>query len=873
MKKLKLHILIALLFLIASLQLKAQYVNIPDTFFADWLIDNYPNCMNGNQMDTTCADIINTTTLLISNLNSSVINQNISLEGIQYFDSLVIFKCYSNDINYIPSLPKFLEVFHCGSNNLTTLPTLPATLKKLHCGFNNLSSLPNLPNGLEVLFCHHNLFTSLPNLPSSLLKLHCYENQLTSIPTLPTDLSLLSCTNNPNLSVLPTLPSNLDTLKCAFNNLSTLPVLPNSLIGIDCGNNNLSLLPTLPTNLRYLDCANNQLTSMPSFPDSLHTVNCFNNMIDSLPSFPNTLLSIDADNNQISVVPSLPNIMHTISFTGNNLQSLPSLNTNLLYLYCGYNNISTLPNLPNGLKYLYIDNNQLSCLPILPNSLVNIQLTNNLITCLPNYTINMPPNLQSLPLCMANDFVNNPNNCGAFSGIVGSVFSDLNNNCTFDLTEQDIVNIPIKLYDSLNVLLEQTNSLMNGLYNFSLPSGFYKVVLDTANKPFTVNCPQIGVDTNIMLTTIQPAALDINFPASCKTGIDLGVKAVIRNGFPFPGQLHEVIINAGDMSHWYGMNCAAGISGEVVVTINGPVQFASNIGTIAPQINGNVYTFNVADFGSITNTQAFILQMLTDTTAQFTDQVCVNVQITLQSNDNDSMNNNFDFCYSIFNSYDPNMKEVYPQNLEPSFNDWLTYTIHFQNTGNAPAYNIRLLDTLSILLDLSTFEVVAFSHSNMVNLKGNILNFKFSNIMLPDSTSDSEGSKGFVQYRIKPLPNLPVGTSIFNTAHIYFDYNTAIVTNTTSNLYTTSISHVNLERINLFPNPANKSLTITNKVNNLKGTINIYDVMGKLWLSKTISQPVKSAEFNNLDELTNGLYFVNITNDLGEVKSIKFVKH
>jgi uncharacterized repeat protein (TIGR01451 family) len=398
------------------------------------------------------------------------------------------------------------------------------------------------------------------------------------------------------------------------------------------------------------------------------------------------------------------------------------------------------------------------------------------------------------------------------------------------------------------------------------------VVLDTINKPFTVNCPQIGVETNVELNASQPAALDINFPAACKPGIDLGVKAVTRNGFPFPGQLHEVVINAGDMSHWYGMNCATGISGEVLVTINGPVQFASNLGTIAPQINGNVFTFSVADFGSIANTQAFILQLLTDTTAQFTDQVCVNVQITLQPNDNNLVNNNLDFCYSIFNSYDPNMKEVYPQNLEPGFNDWLTYTIHFQNTGNAPAYNIRLLDTLISLLDLNTFEVVGYSHSNIVNLKGNVLNFKFPNIMLPDSTSDSEGSKGFVQYRIKPMPNLPVGTSIFNTAYIYFDYNTAIVTNTTSNLYTTNISHLNFDGINLFPNPVSKMLTISNNKSNLKGIINIYDIMGKLWFSKTISQPVNSIEFNNLDELTNGLYFVNITNDLGEVMSIKFVK-
>ena len=56
------------------------------------------------------------------------------------------------------------------------------------------------------------------------------------------------------------------------------------------------------------------------------------------------------------------------------------------------------------------------------------------------------------------------------------------------------------------------------------------------------------------------------------------------------------------------------------------------------------------------------------------------------------------------------------------------------------------------------------------------LDFKFPNIMLPDSASNPAGSQGFVQYRIKPKANLPLGTQIENTAHIYFDYNAAITT-------------------------------------------------------------------------------------------------
>jgi hypothetical protein len=54
--------------------------------------------------------------------------------------------------------------------------------------------------------------------------------------------------------------------------------------------------------------------------------------------------------------------------------------------------------------------------------------------------------------------------------------------------------------------------------------------------------------------------------------------------------------------------------------------------------------------------------------------------------------------------------------------------------------------------------------------------------MLPDSTTDYEGSMGYFQYRLKALYLTCLnGTQIENTAYIYFDYNAPIVTNTTQN--------------------------------------------------------------------------------------------
>ncbi len=137
-------------------------------------------------------------------------------------------------------------------------------------------------------------------------------------------------------------------------------------------------------------------------------------------------------------------------------------------------------------------------------------------------------------------------------------------------------------------------------------------------------------------------------------------------------------------------------------------------------------------------------------------------------------------------SYDPNIKTVYPVGLlEEHYienNTPLEYTVVFQNTGNAPAVNVRIEDELSEYLDRNTIEIVSWSHVPQVDIDENgKITFLFENIMLPDSTSDEPASHGFIRYRITPLPSLINNTIIENTAYIYFDSNPAVITNTVFN--------------------------------------------------------------------------------------------
>jgi len=73
----------------------------------------------------------------------------------------------------------------------------------------------------------------------------------------------------------------------------------------------------------------------------------------------------------------------------------------------------------------------------------------------------------------------------------------------------------------------------------------------------------------------------------------------------------------------------------------------------------------------------------------------------------------------------------------------LTYKIRFQNTGTDTAFNIVVLDTLSDLLDVSTFVPLVSSHPYALEIvDSNVLKYSFENIMLPDSNINEPGSHG-----------------------------------------------------------------------------------------------------------------------------------
>ncbi|MBW7468673.1 IPT/TIG domain-containing protein [Pontibacter aydingkolensis] len=145
-------------------------------------------------------------------------------------------------------------------------------------------------------------------------------------------------------------------------------------------------------------------------------------------------------------------------------------------------------------------------------------------------------------------------------------------------------------------------------------------------------------------------------------------------------------------------------------------------------------------------------------------------------------------CLPIIDSYDPNDKLVSPiglteENYTPT-GAALKYKIRFQNTGTDVAYRVVVVDTLSGHLDLSTLQLGSTSHSARFEVSGKgkpVLTWTFDNIMLPDSTTNEPGSHGYIQFSIKPKVDLAEKTAVENFADIFFDFNSPIRTNITTN--------------------------------------------------------------------------------------------
>lgn len=218
-------------------------------------------------------------------------------------------------------------------------------------------------------------------------------------------------------------------------------------------------------------------------------------------------------------------------------------------------------------------------------------------------------------------------------------------------------------------------------------------------------------------------------------------------------------------------------------------------------------------------------------------------------------------------AYDPNDKLVEPIGVDEAHyvlnTSPLDYTIRFQNTGNDTAFTVVIFDTLSTNLDINTVEVISSSHPvQLLIRRGRLLEFRFDDILLPDSNVDEPGSNGFVKFRVQPIGGIADPAVVENKAYIYFDFNAPVITNTVNTTYVTNIP-VLLEELRgktpvllIVPNPTNgQTALLYPELGERNTVITITDIQGKICYSGESNE-----EFVQLDcsSWKPGVYFAEV---------------
>ena len=330
---------------------------------------------------------------------------------------------------------------------------------------------------------------------------------------------------------------------------------------------------------------------------------------------------------------------------------------------------------------------------------------------------------------------------------------------------------------------------------------------------------------------------------------------------------------------WYWDYTCASLSSTITLTLDPHLHYAGvNYGLTPTSVSGSTLTWDYSSGSDIFNFFSEV-RVYCDTLSTLGESLCNTVYATPTALlDPDLANNTDTHCGTVLSSWDPNGIAVSPQGTgTPGYIDnqtALTYDIHFQNTGTAPANNITVDDLLSTNLDMNTLHVLKSSAPVEIYTSGNLVKFRFNNINLPDSAANPTGSVGNVIFGIMPKPGLAPNTPIPNSANIYFDYNPAVPTNGVLNTINNGlgVKHLSTPSMSatVYPNPTD-NLVYAKTDDKSDFTMTMMDMLGR---TMATSKSTSGSAVVSAQSLPTGIYIVTLANGGGKVLTTKItVQH
>lgn len=443
--------------------------------------------------------------------------------------------------------------------------------------------------------------------------------------------------------------------------------------------------------------------------------------------------------------------------------------------------------------------------------------------------------------------------------LMGKVYRDINNNSLQDAGENG-------LKDKL---------LITSPGNFTATSdsaGNYTLISDIPGI-VSVVIPGTYVTNNPVSYSFSEATDSLDFGIYMPPNIfDLNCDMTNINVFSpgFQTNIQLTLTNDGSFTN----------TSQLKLTLDSALNFNSSIPT-PDAINGDTLYWNV---GALDFLEVFQITVSVTTGIWSTGDV---VQCTLEAypitGDTTPLNNISLLEDAVVGSYDPNDKTcvqgAFFTSAQLSNNEELHYVIRFQNTGNAPTSFIVITDTLTPLLDFSTFRMISSSHPCTWSMAGwGNLRVEYNPIAIPPSSIDEPGSHGYFKYGIKCREAVVLGNAIDNTAAIYFDFNAPVITNTVTTLIfdpvTVNVPEITPSIVNIlpYPNPSFDYIQIKFLNSTYPGTVSIhtFDVMGNLVSTDKIDP---SSGSMNISGFSQGIYFSVVSDKNGKrLGGFKFTK-
>lgn len=439
--------------------------------------------------------------------------------------------------------------------------------------------------------------------------------------------------------------------------------------------------------------------------------------------------------------------------------------------------------------------------------------------------------------------------------IIGTLFNDANGNGIKDAGESVLG-------------LDKQIVKVDSFYTTTNVDGVFTILADAGKHVFTyVPYEYWQMTTNQITMTTGKAEED-----SLYIGLK-ATQAIADVKISLTGSRTRVL---GSSNYWIDFKNVGSVSqsGSIVLTLDSLVK-VSTTSSIPDTITANRLVWNFKDLSAQAKGQILVVATMPDFT-HLGDTLKTTASIRITNQDMDLSNNKSSLCQVLVGSYDPNDKEVAQGVGTKNYvlhNSLLEYTIHFQNTGTDTAYVVNIADTINANLDLGTLQIIGSSHTVSSQIKdARTVIFSFNKINLPPVTKNETASNGYIKYSIKPITGLADNTEVTNSASIYFDYNSPILTDTTSNMFVSIIPNGSTannlittdNETSVYPNPTSDGINIRT---GLPTEVTLYSFTGQTLLKTTIT----SNTYIPLTGFIQGVYFLKLTNAKGVVEQ-KLIK-